>query len=133
MRDFGWFENEFRDASWHLFADRPVLMYTLNFLLKKNKRRNLMSTLEFRDVLDGIFEACSMIIIMALFFIYLKFVINKYLKTWGNYKVLRIKLGYLLLLLLLFIYWRFKGSCAVLRWFCMHIWIFTVLTVSYLQ
>ena len=40
-----------------------------------------MSTLEFRDVLDGIFEACSMIIIMALFFIYLKFVINKYLKT----------------------------------------------------
>ena len=69
----------------------------------------------------------------SLFFIYLKFVINKYLKNWGNYKVLRMKLGYLLLLLLLFIYWRFMRSCAMLRWFCMQIWIFTVLTVSYLQ
>ena len=70
--DFGRFENEFWGASWHLFAGRPVLTYDIyiEFLLTKktkttttkNKRRNLMSTLEFRDVLDGISEACSMIV-----------------------------------------------------------------------
>ena len=130
MRDFGWFENEFRDASWHLFAGRPVLIYTLNFLLKKKQEKKFdvntrvprRARWDFRGVLND-----------SLFFIYLKFVINKYLKNWGNYKVLRMKLGYLLLLLLLFIYWRFMRSCAMLRWFCMQIWIFTVLTVSYLQ
>ena len=86
MRDFGRFENQFWDASWHLFAGRPVLIYDIyiEFLLtKKNKKtkqnkkqqqqqqkkppkkqaeRNLMSTLHFRDVLDGISEACSMVV-----------------------------------------------------------------------
>ena len=43
---------------WHM-------IYTLTFLFKNNKKRkqakrNLMSTLEIRDVLDGISETCSM-------------------------------------------------------------------------
>ena len=36
-----------------------------------------------------------------------------------------------LLFLLLFIYWRFMGSCAALRGFCTRIWIFTVLLHTY--
>ena len=135
MRDFGRFENDFWDASWHLFAARPVLTYDIyiEFLYKKKKKakRNLLSKLGIWDMLDGISEACSMIVFFL--YIYLEFDMNKYLKNWGNYEVLQMKLGDLLLLLLLFIYWRFMGSCVVLRWFCMRIWIFTVLTVSYLQ
>ena len=50
-------------------------------------------------------------------FLYLEFDMNKYLKNWGNYEVLQMKLGYLLSLLLLFIYRCFMGSCTVLRWF----------------
>ena len=45
-------------------------------------------------------------------FLYLEFDMNKYLKNRGNYEVLQIKLGDLLLL---FIYWRFMGSCTALR------------------
>ena len=48
-----------------------------------------MSTLETRDVLNGISEACSMIV----YFLYLEFDENKYLKNWGNYEVLRMELG----------------------------------------
>ena len=64
MRDFGRFENEIWDASWHLFAGRPVLTYDIyiEFLLKKKAKRNLLSTVEIWDVLDGISETCSMIV-----------------------------------------------------------------------
>ena len=87
-----------------------------------------MSTLEIWYVLDGISEACSM-----------KFYFYIWNLAWIN--IWRIeettkyceKLGDLLLLLLLFVYSHFMGSWAALRWFCMRIWIFTVLTVSYLQ
>ena len=60
---------------------------------------------DFRGVLDD------------SLFLYLEFDINKYLKNWGNYEKLLMKLGYLLLLLLFFIYRCFMGSCTVLRWF----------------
>ena len=68
VRDFGRLENDFWDASWHLFAGRPVLtydIYTFNFYKKKKKKqgkRNVMSTLDIQDVLDGISELFSMII-----------------------------------------------------------------------
>ena len=69
VRDFGRIENDFWDASWHLFAGRPVLtydIYTFNFYKKKKKKkqgkRNVMSTLDIQDVLDGISELFSMII-----------------------------------------------------------------------
>ena len=71
MRDFGRFENDFWDASWHLFAGRPVLTYDIyiEFLYKKKKaKRNLLSKLHIWDVLDGISEACSMIV---FFYIYI--------------------------------------------------------------
>ena len=65
MRDFGRFKNEFWDTSWHLFVRRPVLTYDMyiEFLhththkKKKQAKRNLMSTLDTRDVLNGISEA----------------------------------------------------------------------------
>ena len=82
---------------WHM-------IYTLNFYKKGKKtsqkkfdvntRDPRRARWDFRDVLD------------ESLFLYLDFDMNKYLKNWGNYKVLRMKLGDLLLLLLLFIYWR---------------------------
>ena len=56
---------------WHM-------IHTLIFYTKKKKqaKRNLMSTLDIRDVRDGISEAYS----MSLFF-YLEFNMNKYLKN----------------------------------------------------
>ena len=82
---------------WHM-------IYTLNFYKKKtttkNKnqaKRNLMSTLDIRDVFDGISEACSMIV----YFLYLEFDMNKYLKNWGNYEVLRIKLGGFIIIIII--------------------------------
>ena len=81
---------------WHV-------IYTLNFFIKKKrkKKRNLMSTLEIRDVLDGISKACSMIVYFYIWTL-----------TWIN--IWRIEettkycenLRDLLLLLLLFIYWH---------------------------
>ena len=111
---------------WHM-------IYTLNFYKIKNKKKTSQKKFDvnaryprgawwdFRGVLDD------------SLFLYLEFNMNKYWKNWGNYEVLRMKLGDLLLLLLLFLYWCFMGSCAALQWFCMRIWIVTVLTVSYLQ
>ena len=58
-------------------------------------------------------------------FLYLEFDLSKYLKNWLNYEVLRMKLGDLLLLLLLFIYWRFMGSCTTLQWFYTQICFFS--------
>ena len=89
---------------------------------KNQAKKNLMSTLDTRDELDRISEACSMIVYFYIWNL-----------TWIN--IWRIKettkycekLGDLLLLLLLFIYWRSVGSSAALRWFCTQIWIFTVL------
>ena len=90
------------------------LIYTLIFFIKKNRKQKKFDVntrdprrarWDFQGVLDD------------SLFLYLEFDINKYLKTWGNYEVLRMKLGYLLLLLLLFIYRCFMGSCTVLRWF----------------
>ena len=140
MRDFGRSGNEFWDASWHLFAGRPVLtchIYT-EFLLKINKQTNKQTKKrsekrfdvntrfprrawwEFRDVLDEIL------------FLYLQFDMNKYLQNWGNYRYCKV-LGDLLFLLW-FIYWRFMGSWFMaLQWFYTRVWIFAVLTVSYLQ
>ena len=62
----------------------------------KQVKRNLMSTLEFRDVLDGISEACSMI------FLYLEFDMNKYLKNWGSYEVLRKIGGFIIIVITIF-------------------------------
>ena len=46
-----------------------------------------MSTLDIRDVLDGITERLGNPIDENLF-LYLEFDMNKYLKSWGNYEVL---------------------------------------------
>ena len=70
-----------------------------------NSRYPRRARWDFRGVLDD------------SLFLYLEFDMNKYLKNWGNYEVLQMKLGYLLSLLLLFIYRCFMGSCTVLRWF----------------
>ena len=69
MQDFGWFGNEFWDASWHLFASWPVLTYDIYIELlikKKQVKRNLMSTVDIRDVLVGISEACSIIVYLYI-------------------------------------------------------------------
>ena len=70
-----------------------------------NSRYPRRARWDFRGVLDHSLS------------LYLEFDMNKYLKNWGNYEVLRMKFGDLLLLLLLFIYWRFLGSCPAMRWF----------------
>ena len=72
-------------------------IYTLNyfFLKKKNPKKFHVNTrVPRRARWDSLF-------------LYLEFDMNKYLKNRGNYEVLQIKLGDLLLL---FIYWRFMGS-----------------------
>ena len=75
---------------WHM-------IYNLTFYFKKKQaKRNLMSTLEFRDVLDGISEACSMI------FLYLEFDMNKYLKNWGSYEVLRKIGGFIIIVVIIY-------------------------------
>ena len=92
----------------------------------KQTKRNLMSTLHIRDVLDGTSKECSMILYFYIWNL-----------TWIN--ISRIEettkycqvLGDLLLLLLSFIYWCFMGSRAALRWFCTRICIFTVLFRTY--
>ena len=43
------------------FICRPASV-DIEFLLKKKAKRNLLSTIEIRDVLDGISETCSMIV-----------------------------------------------------------------------
>ena len=129
MRDFRWFENEFWDASWHLFAGRPVLTYDIfiEFLLKKKKQKNknknktkqakanLMSTVEFRDVLDD------------SLFSYLEFDMNKYLKNWGNYDVLRIKLGKFIVTIFFYLW---KLPCAAM--FLSAFWNFAVLSILHM-
>ena len=111
------------------------MIYTLNFYKKETKKkeeeklakRNLMSTLDIRDVLDGITKACLM---KTHFYIWnLTWIIIWRVEETTNYcEVLRD-----LLFLLLFIYWCFMGSCAALQWFCMQIWIFTVLFHTYVS
>ena len=59
-----------------------------------------MSTLEIRDVLNGISEACPVIV----YFLYLEFDMNKYLKNWGNYEVLRMELGGFIVIIFFIIY-----------------------------
>ena len=59
-----------------------------------------MSTLEIRDVLNGISEACPVIV----YFLYLEFDMNKYLKNWGNYEVLRMELGGFIVTIFFIIY-----------------------------
>ena len=42
MWDFGQFENDFWDASWHLFAGLPILTYDIYIYIeleKKNKKK----------------------------------------------------------------------------------------------
>ena len=102
------------------------MTYTLNFYKKTNKnaKRNLMSTLELRDVLDGISEACSMIVYFYIWNL-----------TWINlWRIEEItnanKIGEFIIII---IYWRFMESCAALRWFYTRIWLFPVFTVLYLQ
>ena len=68
-----------------------------------------MSTLEIRDVLNGISEACSMIV----YFLYLEFDMNKHLKNWGNYEVLRMELGGFIVTIFFFL-WKF----AILEFRC---------------
>ena len=80
-----------------------------------------MSTLEFRDVLDGISEAWSMI------FLYLEFDMNKYLKNWGNYEVLQIELRKFIVTIF-FIYETFLA----LRCFCLQFWNLAVLSALHM-
>ena len=63
----------------------------------------------------------------SLFFIHLKFDMNKYLKNWGNYEVLRMELGEFIVTIF-FIY----GSFHVLRCFCLQFWNFTGLSVLHI-
>ena len=92
MRDFRWFQNKIWDASWHLFAGRPVLTYDIYFafLLKKIevKKRFHISTRSLRRTRRD-FRA----LIDDSLILYLGFVMNKYLQTWGNYELLRKNCG----------------------------------------
>ena len=109
---------------WHM-------IYTLNFFIKKKKknRRNLMSTLEIRDVLDGISKACSMIV---YFYIWNLTWINiwrieettKYCEwNWGIYY-------HCYYYLFIGALWDPALCCDD---FIREVWLFPVLTVSYLQ
>ena len=91
---------------WHM-------IYTLNFYLQKNPKTTAATTTtkkqekkfdvntrvprrarwDFRGVVDD-----------SLFFIYLKFDMNKYLKNWGNYEVLRMELGGFIVTIFFIIY-----------------------------
>ena len=70
---------------------------------------------DFRGVFDG------------SLFLYLKFDMNKYLKNWGNYEVLRIELGGFIVTNF-FIY----GSFLALQCFCLQFWNFAVLSVLHM-
>ena len=70
-----------------------------------------MSTLETRDVLNGISEACSMIV----YFLYLEFDVNKYLKNWGNYEVLRMELGGFIVTIFFFLIYLWKFAILEFR------------------
>ena len=85
------------------------------FLLKKKKKKQKKFDVNTRDPRRAGWNFQG--VLDDSLFLYLEFDMNKYLKNWGNYEVLRMKLGYLLSLLLLFIYRCFMGSCTVLRWF----------------
>ena len=121
-------------------------IFTLKKSQKKfavNNRDPRRARWDFRDLLDD-----SLLL-------YLKFGMNTYLKYWGNYKVLQMKLGDLLLLLLLFIgalrdparhcydfirefgfllYWLFHtySSQFVLMCFCVYIHILPLCCVPHL-
>ena len=71
---------------------------------------------DFRGVLDD-----------SLFFTYLKFDMNKYLKNWGNYEVLRIELEEFIVTIF-FTY----GSLHALRCFSLQFWNFTGLSVLHI-
>ena len=132
MRDFGWFANKFEThhdvylpagQCWHM-------IYTLNLYTKKPQNKtsenkfNVNTTYprrsrwDFQRVLDD-----TLFLHLELTWI----TISRIEETKKYCQVL----GDLLLLLLSFIYWRFMGSCAALRWFCTRICIFTVLFRTY--
>ena len=93
---------------WHM-------IYTLNFFIKKKEKKQKKFDVNTRDPRRARWNFQG--VLDDSLFLYLEFDMNKYLKNWGNYEVLQMKLGYLLSLLLLFIYRCFMGSCTVLRWF----------------
>ena len=105
------------------------LIYTLIFFIKKNRKQKKFDVntrdprrarWDFQGVLDD------------SIFLYLDFDMNKYLKNWGNYKVLWKFEGFIIIVIIIYLL-AFMGSCAALRWFYAQIWLFPVLTVSYLQ
>ena len=112
------------------FICRPAnvdIRYRHWFFFLKKAKRNLMSTLDIREVVDGISEAHSMIVYFYIWNL-------TWINIWRIVKTTKYcesSSGICYLLLSLF-YWGFMGPCIVLRWFCMRIWIFSVLTISYL-
>ena len=89
------------------------------FIKKKttNKhRRNLMSTLEFRDLLDGISEACSMIVYFYLWNL-------TWINIWRNYEVLRLELGKFIVTIFFYL-WRLP---------CAAVFLFPILEFRYIE
>ena len=124
MRDFGWLENEFWDASLYLFAGRPVLTsdISIEFLCKKKQKKFDVNTRvprrarwDFWGVVDD------------TLFLYLEFDMNKYLKNWGNYEVLQIELREFIVTIF-FIYETFLA----LRCFCLQFWNLAVLSALHM-
>ena len=127
VRDFGRLENDFWDASWHLFAGRPVLtydIYTFNFYKKKKKKTRekkcdvntrypRRARWDFRVVLDDYFYIWTL--------------------TWLNIWRIEERMKYCewnwgggFIVTIIFIYGSFLG----LRCLCLQLWNCAVLNVG---
>ena len=108
---------------WHM-------IYTLNFFIKKKEKKQKKFDVNTRDPRRARWDFQG--VLDDSIFLYLDFDMNKYLKNWGNYKVLWKFEGFIIIVIIIYLL-AFMGSCAALRWFYAQIWLFPVLTVSYLQ
>ena len=108
---------------WHM-------IHTLNFYKKGKKTSQKKFDVNTRDPRRARWDFQG--VLDDSIFLYLDFDMNKYLKNWGNYKVLWKFEGFIIIVIIIYLL-AFMGSCAALRWFYAQIWLFPVLTVSYLQ
>ena len=132
MRDFGRFENEFLRRIMTFICRPPsvdIWHIHWTFINKKQKTKK-----KRRKTSEKKFDVNTRYPRRARW----DYVLDEYIwnLTWINIWRVEETTKYCevlrdLLFLLLFIYWRFMGSCAALRWFCTRIWIFTVLFHTY--
>ena len=132
MRDFGRFENEFLRRIMTFICRPPsvdIWYIHWTFINKKQKTKK-----KRRKTSEKKFDVNTRYPRRARW----DYVLDEYIwnLTWINIWRVEETTKYCevlrdLLFLLLFIYWRFMGSCAALRWFCTRIWIFTVLFHTY--